>query len=58
MKLQHIHVFRFDGRIFCVALQSACASRKRIGKTPQQIRYVSFCELALKIMKFQQEVTF
>ena len=28
------------------------------GKTPRQIRYVSYCEWALKTMKFQQEDTF
>ena len=50
--------FRFDGKIFCVVLQTACASRKRKGKTPRQIRYVSYCEWALKITKIQQEVTF
>ena len=38
-------------------LQCAHASRKKKGKTPQ-IRYVSYCELALKIMKFQQEDSF
>ena len=45
-------------KIFCAALQSACASRKRKGKTPRQIRYVSYCEWTLKITKFRQEDTF
>ena len=27
-------------------------------KTPRQIRYVNYCEWALKIMKIQQEVIF
>ena len=51
-------VFRFNREIFSVALQSACASRKRRGKTPRQTRYERYCEWALKIMKFQQEDTF
>ena len=50
--------FRFGEKIFCVALQSACPSRKRRGKTPRQICYVSYREWALKLMKIQQEVTF
>ena len=50
--------FRFDGKIFCVALRSACPFRKRRGKIPRQIRYLSFCEWALKITKIQQEVTY
>ena len=45
-------------KIFCVALQSACASRKRRGKTPKQICYVSYCKWAIKITKNQEEVTF
>ena len=32
--------------------------RKRRGKTPRQIRHVSYYEWALKITKIQQEVTF
>ena len=40
------------------ALQRTCPSRKRRVKTPRQIRYVSYCEWALKITKFQREVTF
>ena len=28
------------------------------GKTPRQIRYISYCECALKITKIQQENTF
>ena len=34
---------------------NACTSRKRKGKTPQQICFISYCEWAL--MKFQQENT-
>ena len=38
---------------------SACASKKWTGgKTQRQIYYISYCEWALKIMKFQQEDTF
>ena len=44
--------------IFCVAIQSACALRKRRGKTPREIRYISFYEWALKITKIQQEDAF
>ena len=29
--------------------------KKKERQTPRQIRYVSYCEWALKIMKFQQE---
>ena len=36
-------------------MQSACASRKRRGKTPRQIRYISYYEWTLNIMKIQQE---
>ena len=32
--------FQFDGKIFCVAIQSACASSKKRNKTPRQICYV------------------
>ena len=50
--------FQFDGKIFCVALQSACTSRKRRGKRLRQICYVSYCEWPLKLTKIQQGVTF
>ena len=50
--------FRFDRKIFCVAIQSACASRKRRSETPRQIRYVGYYEWALEITKIQQEDTF
>ena len=43
--------------MYCLVLQSANASRKKKGKT-SQICYVSYCEWALKIMKFQQEDSF
>ena len=47
--------FTFDGRLFCVALQSACASIKRTGKTPRQICCTRYNEWALKIIKFQRD---
>ena len=50
--------FRFDEKIFSVALQSACPSGKRSGKTPRQIPSVSYCEWALKITEIQQGVTY
>ena len=50
--------FQFDGKGFCVALQSASASRNRRDKTPRQICYVRYCEWALKITKIQKEVIF
>ena len=42
----------------CVAIQGACSSGKRRGKTPRQIRYVSYYVRAFKITKIQQEGTF
>ena len=50
--LLFLPVFWFNGKIFFVVLQSACPSRKRRGKTPQQICYVNYCEWAFIIMKF------
>ena len=50
--------FEFDGKTVRVAFQSVCSSRKRRGKTPRQIRYLNYCEWALKITKIQQEFTF
>ena len=44
--------------MFCVALQSTCTLRKRRGKTPRQIHYLSYCGWALKVMKIQREDTF
>ena len=45
-------------KIFCVATQCACASRKTRGKTRRQIHYVSYYERALKITKIQLEVLY
>ena len=56
--LLFLAVFRFNGKMFFVVLQSACPSRKRRGKLSQQIRYVNYCEWAFIMMKFQQEDIF
>ena len=53
-----LFAFWFDGKIFCAALSSGCPSRKRRGKTPRQIHYISYCEWVFEITKIQQEVTF
>ena len=51
-------VFRFDWKIFCVVLQSACVARKRRGKARRQICYVSCYECVLNIMIFSKKDTF
>ena len=51
-------ILRSDGNIFCAAVQSTFPSRKMRDKTPRQIRYVSYCEWALKITKIKQEDVF
>ena len=51
--LLFLFAFRFDGKIFYVAIKSACVLRKKGGKTPRQIYYVSYYEWALKIIKIK-----
>ena len=51
-------LFNLMEKIFCVAIQCACASRKTRGKTRRQIHYVSYYERALKITKIQLEVLY
>ena len=51
-------LFNLMEKIFCVAIQCGCASRKTRGKTWSQIHYVSYYEWALKITKIQLEVLY
>ena len=44
--------------ILCGATKYLRFKKKEETKTPRQIRHVSYCEWALKIMKFHQEDTF
>ena len=37
-------IFKFNGKTFCAVLQGVCVLRIRIGKAPQQIHYLNYCE--------------
>ena len=46
-----LHAFRFDGKIFCVALQSTLQVKR---ETKHQDKYtISYCKWALEITKIQ-----
>ena len=45
--------FRFDGNRFCEDLQKVCESRKKKGKTPQKIRFDSYCTWAMFLMEMK-----
>ena len=56
--MSNLIVLRGNQEMIWKQALSPCTSRKRRRKTPRQIWYISCCEWALRIMKFQEEDTF